>query len=177
METGADPSFVDFVKQQTPIKKAVPAAFESLVSKSLNIPQEEPPDYTGRYNTTLTPEEEAAYGKWVSERSAAAGRDIGQDTYDYDLRGAWQANAESAANGHMPDTYKKPNHPTFSDQSRYHGVDGAQGGTWGKEGDAPPFYPSQHNVKNMGSEELLKYFEQFEKNSPVYMPPSNKVGN
>lgn len=39
---------------------------------------------------------------------------------DYDLRGAFKAGLQpSPENGHWPDTYKKPNHPTFSDQSIY----------------------------------------------------------
>src|SRR5690242_7452603 len=85
----------------------------------------DPNDFSGRYNTQLTPAEEQQFQQWAQ----ASGR--ANDTYDYDLRGAWKSGAATAPNGHLPDTFKKPNHPTFSDQSQYHGIDGYQGGSWG----------------------------------------------
>lgn len=38
---------------------------------------------------------------------------------DYDLRGAFKAGVVPDADGHMPDTFKKPNHPTFSVESEH----------------------------------------------------------
>lgn len=38
---------------------------------------------------------------------------------DYDLRGAFKAGVVPDAQGHMPDTFKKPNHPTFSVESEH----------------------------------------------------------
>jgi hypothetical protein len=81
-------------------------------------------DMTEHYNTELTPEEEGAYQSWAAKH----GRE--RDTYDYDLRGAWKYGLEPDENNHLPDTFKKPNHPTFSDQSIYHGRDGHRGGRW-----------------------------------------------
>jgi len=39
---------------------------------------------------------------------------------------------------HGVDTWKKPNHPTFSNQSKYHGVDGFYGGNWNPDGGYQP---------------------------------------
>lgn len=69
---------------------------------------------TGAWDTALSPDEEPRYQKW-KERYAPD--DSGAD---YDLRGAFKANVTpDPASGHWPDTYKKPNHPTFSDESVY----------------------------------------------------------
>jgi hypothetical protein len=38
---------------------------------------------------------------------------------DYDLRAAHKAGIVPDAQGHMPDTFKKPNHPTFSVESQF----------------------------------------------------------
>ena len=79
-------------------------------------------DFTDRYNTLLSPQQEIAfrqaYPNWRKE------------TYDYDLRGAFLEGLSKDSRGHMSDKYKKPNHPTFSDQSMYHLVDGNIGGRW-----------------------------------------------
>lgn len=81
-------------------------------------------DFSDFYNTKLTDEEEAQYQAWAKK--------IGheRDVYDYDLRGAWKAGAAQTENGHFPDTFKKPNHHTFSEESQY--ADGKRniGGHW-----------------------------------------------
>jgi hypothetical protein len=86
-------------------------------------PEEE--DLTDKYNTPLTPEEEQRYQEWAKQNHRES------DTFDYDMRGAWKEGIQAdPSTGHFPDTYKKPNHPTFSDQSQYHGADGRYGGHW-----------------------------------------------
>lgn len=43
--------------------------------------------------------------------------------YDYDLRGFYKQYGNltpTATNGHLTDSYKKPNHPTFSVGSNYY---------------------------------------------------------
>ncbi len=112
----------------------------------------DPNDFSDRYNTKLTPEEEAEFQKWERAR----------DVYDYDARGAWkelQAGTMSEdARGHLGDKYKKPNHPTFSDQSIYHGADGYYGGHWeqDKDGNTTAFVPG---IANMLSPSALRgYF-------------------
>ena len=65
------------------------------------------------FETVLPADREAAFQEWKARN---APDDSG---YDYDLRGAFAAGAEPAENGHWPDTFKKPWHPTFSDESQY----------------------------------------------------------
>lgn len=67
-----------------------------------------------KFDTQLGPDEETAFQEWKAKN---APKDSG---VDYDLRGAFKAGlTPDAKTGHWPDTYKKPNHPTFSDQSQY----------------------------------------------------------
>lgn len=67
-----------------------------------------------QYDTPLSPAEESAFQKW---KQKWAPDDTGED---YDLRGAFKSGFKpDPKTGHWPDTYKKPNHPTFSDQSIY----------------------------------------------------------
>jgi hypothetical protein len=50
--------------------------------------------------------------------------------HDYDLRGAYEAGVTpNADNGHFPDTFKMPNHPTFSIESKYY-KPGLPAGRW-----------------------------------------------
>jgi hypothetical protein len=50
---------------------------------------------------------------------------------DYDLRGAFDAGVLPDASGHWPDTFKRPNHPTFSNESIFaFGVNESKAGRW-----------------------------------------------
>jgi len=71
------------------------------------------PPTLGPYDTKLPPAEEQKFQTWKAKNAPT---DSGAD---YDLRGAYKAGLNPAANGHWPDTYKKPNHPTFSNESIY----------------------------------------------------------
>jgi hypothetical protein len=69
-----------------------------------------------------------AYQKW----KANLPREL-QYEGDYDLRGFYKQNPDfSASPGqHMTDEFKLPNHPTFSDESRFYSPNTAQmGGHW-----------------------------------------------
>jgi hypothetical protein len=120
--------------------------------------------FSGRFNTALSPVQEQKFLAWAR----STGR-IG-DTEDYDLRGAWKAGVRPAANGHLPDTYKKPNHPTFSQESQY-SPPGQTGGQWIQ---APNgkwiFMASPLNMNNMGPGGLLDYFAQREPDSIPVLP-------
>ena len=48
---------------------------------------------------------------------------------DYNMAAAKASGFGSNGNGHYPDTFKKPNHPTFSDESIYHS-EATLGGRW-----------------------------------------------
>jgi len=71
------------------------------------------------YRTPMNPQQEASYQMYRSNLG-----DQGNDT-NYDLRGYWLNNVYMKNNGehikgeHFDDMYKKPNHPTFSDESQY----------------------------------------------------------
>lgn len=71
---------------------------------------------TGRssFDTPLPPDRQQAFQAW---RNANVNpQDSGGD---YDFQGAYLAGLTPSANGHWVDTFKKPNEPTFSNQSQY----------------------------------------------------------
>ena len=125
-------------------------------------------DFSDKYNTQLSPEDEKKYQSWANRIGKS------NDTFDYDLRGAWKeinsGRMSSSNNGHLSDRYKKPNHPTFSDESIYNGVDGYQGGQWSvdKSG-STVFTPSKHNLNNLSLEKLKQYFSQYEPDAKLFL--------
>jgi hypothetical protein len=124
--------------------------------------------YDKDYNTRLSPKLEEEYKKVFKP----------EDSTDYDMRGWFfeqfmnnplvipSPNKEGA---HYPDTYKKPNHPTFSMDSRYNGVNGNYGGVWGEEEGKDTFKPSSTNLKNLGKEGLQDYFKRVEPNAKLLL--------
>ena len=88
--------------------------------------------YRKKFNTKLEPDLEKEYKNFTADESIRRGRDITMDEGAYDVRGAWkelgQSNAKFAP-GHGTDRYKKPNHPTFSDESIYANKKNP-GGSW-----------------------------------------------
>jgi len=85
------------------------------------------------YDTQLTPEEENRFAVW---KANYAPKDSGAD---YDLRGAFKAGlTPDPQTGHWPDTFKKPNHPTFSDQSIYASAAPEKAGHWEGDKYVPP---------------------------------------
>lgn len=91
-------------------------------------------------------------------------------TEDYDLPGVWLEKlgkpdryVPSAQNGHLSDYGKKPNHITFSDESKWHdpSIPERTGGHWERiAGDNPRFWPGPGNKAT--DEELEAYFEKYE---------------
>ncbi len=81
----------------------------------LNDQRFNPPALTHpSFETPLTTSEEAKFKTW---KQKYAPNDSGED---YDLRGAFKAGlTPDPETGHWPDTFKKPNHPTFSNESQY----------------------------------------------------------
>lgn len=74
--------------------------------------------------------------RWKNEILRHKGIKVDEDnTYDYE--GYFNDNPEKAwrmlekdAKEHFPDTYKTPNHPTYSDESRYSMPPNIEGGHW-----------------------------------------------
>ena len=118
------------------------------------------------YDTPLTADQEAKYQKWRATLPKPL-----QYEGDYDLRGYW-LDPETVKDGikdgqHFTDTYKKPNHPTFSVESKYAvGADLARAGRWEGEKFIPPrgMYPGSLN--NPGNVEKRKERRQGEVDSP-----------
>lgn len=122
-------------------------------------------DETNGFNTELTQGAERAYQRWPGQSG-----DSGQD---YDLRGAFSEGADRDANGHLPDTYKKPNHPTFSNESIYakygnpgHWVGGKFFQPGGQEG---PFQ-EQPGIPSGVPQWLTKYMSEQPPTDPYHVP-------
>lgn len=82
-----------------------------------------------RFNTVLSPDEEPKFQAWKATLPPTMAKDSG---FDYDYRGAFKAGLtpDPTQDFHLPDTFKKPNHPTFSDQSQYAAIMPERAGKW-----------------------------------------------
>jgi hypothetical protein len=98
------------------------------------------------YQTVLTPEERKQYDSWKSKLPKRL-----QHEGDYDLAGFWKENPKSSFSGdkvHLTDKYKKPNHPTFSDESKYFNDKTKKyAGKWEETSDAWIYMPYDNTVK------------------------------
>lgn len=138
------------------------------VSQAFMAPQ--PGDLSGQFNTQLSPEDEARFQQWLKQ----SGRT--RDLYDYDLRGAWKSDAKAAANGHLPDTWKKPNHPTFSQESIYSNAS-SPGGQWRDAGNGKwVYWASDANLQYRNAPTLANYFARVEPDSSVILPSTYRMG-
>lgn len=124
-------------------------------------------DMTGQYNTLLAPAEEADFLKAYPDS---------RDWRDYDMRGAFKQGIQPGENGHFPDTFKKPNHPTFSNESVYHGKDGNFGGSWMQQGEGWQFTPGPTNLKLHGIDGLNSYLQQSDPTVTLVQPPVEAMG-
>lgn len=100
-----------------------------MSNKELDQWEVEPSTGTG---IEVSLKKESTYEDW---KAKYAPNDSGED---YDLKGAFKAGVVPDANGHMPDTFKLPNHPTFSDESMYAKDHPDQAGYWWGDTFIPP---------------------------------------
>jgi len=116
------------------------------------------------YETSLSPEQEQGYQTW---KSKVAPKDSGQD---FDWRGAYLADLKPDSRGHYYDTYKKPNHPTFSTGSVYSTPE-HMGGVWAKDPAGKDTYtPSGWMMKDKNRIDSLKqYMAKAEPNAILIM--------
>ena len=125
---------------------------------------------SANYNTKLSPLQELAF-MLAAQKAHRLG-----DLTNYDLRGAWLADPKSISSlGHLTDEFKKPNHPTFSADSKYSSV-ANPGGNWvaGKN-KSWTFVPSKKMISSAGG--LAPFNRNFNaseqgQNSGVVIPPS-----
>ena len=115
------------------------------------------------FNTPIPANSQKEFEKWLTPKRA-------KDYQDYDVQGFFLSGAGTSANGHGTDLFKKPNHPTFSNESMYHSPGIYEGGTWGKG----VFNATPHNVNMHGEEGLKNYFKTREKDINLNLPtPQN----
>lgn len=116
------------------------------------------------------------YQDWLSKNNLKD-----KDRFDYDIQGAYMAGINPSENGHLPDTFKKPNHPTFSEESMYHGATETykddpdyitEGGYWEKDGSKWNFTPGKSNLDHHSTQDLIDYFKKYEPDSRLILPGS-----
>lgn len=116
------------------------------------------------YDTPLTPEQEQAFLQWQGKLPANL-----RGNEDYDISGAFAGGAQ-VQNGHLPDTYKKPNHMTFSEESQYSTPE-QPGGRWVEDGKGGwVFWAGEGNMMNHPVSELADYFAAQEPGNPLVLP-------
>lgn len=136
--------------------------------------------FKNRFNTPLTSEEEKAFVAWAKENK----KNPDNETIDYDLRGLWKSGGKFGDSGHATDRYKKPNHPTFSEESMYHDTPTPSGGRyiggkWTHPADDArgTFTPSMEMLDTTHPSSMLKgYFNKYEPEYDLVLPESKKDG-
>ena len=125
----------------------VSKSFSQSVAKDNSLPAEQ---VLGEYDTKLNPDEETQYQKWRQTLPKNL-----QYEGDYDLRGYWkdpETTKEAVEGDHFIDKYKKPNHPTFSNESQYAvGENAKKAGRWEGEKYIPA---SQKRGITMSADEM-----------------------
>jgi len=147
---------------------------------SLPAPKQPSENYFyNNFNTNLTPSEQKKFNDWVDKASKVRGYNMHEDKLNYDLQGYWKNIGKNSpvGKGHFVDTYKKPNHPTFSNQSQYSGTPNPQGGifkggTWTQSADGQWSYmPSPEMLTHTESlQGLRQYMKQVEPDSKLILP-------
>ena len=131
----------------------------------------------GAFDTKLSDEDEVHFQSWLTEQSAQLGRDLRNDLPDYDVRAQFQqmkaAGDLNIKPGHGSDIGKKPNHPTFSDESK-HSTPEHPGGHWRDQGNDDWSYvpsPQMMAEPEHSPEEMAAYFKEAEPTTPIQSPP------
>lgn len=153
---------------------------DSALSSVVSPVTSDPYDYNGQYNTSLPPALEMQFQQWLRQSGRQG------DMYNYDIRGAWLAATQGhpetqwlvgvgrpETRGHLPDTWKKPNHPTFSSGSQYQSP-GVTGGEWQPQNAEATRWNYLASPQNMRMQEypnaLAEYFQQVEQGNSLAVP-------
>jgi hypothetical protein len=114
--------------------------------------------FRNKYNTQLKSKEQKQFDSWADKESKRQGRDILMDMGAYDVTGFWKSGdyKRMDSDNHGSDKWKKPNHPTFSNQSKYHGTDGWYGGNWT---DKAGYQPSKQTLETYGPDYYNEMFQ------------------
>lgn len=120
-------------------------------------------DLTDQYNTQLSEKDEKKFQEWVYGTGRV------RDLYDYDLRGAWKEMQNGSMSederGHLGDKYKKPNHPTFSNESIYAAAEPNRAGTWSRNSRGVVTFTTNSGVTMSEAQYLRRYFQFAEPNT------------
>lgn len=119
---------------------------------------------TDKYNTSIPANRIAEYQAWVNSLPQQL-----RGTNDYDLQGAFLGMAQQSGNAHLPDTWKKPSHMTFSSGSIYSTPEN-MGGNWVRGDKGWVFYASPANLNYNSAKDLNDYFKANEKDSTLVLP-------
>ena len=103
--------------------------------------------FSDRFNTRLSKKDRPNFELWSitpNQDNRIPLNDIGA----YDVQGYWKDYIKKGINpndvdNHGPDTYKKPNHPTFSNESKYSNIRW-EGGSWEENGAYNPSDFTKH---------------------------------
>lgn len=139
------------------------------------------PDYTTEFNTQLDPRQEDYFQMWLRSQSKLMKRNIANDMYDYDLRGWWLKNhaktdrlGPALTGGHLTDQWKKPNHPTFSEESMYSNTE-HPGGKWQEVGGKWSYTPSAEMLSGPYTyKEMQDYFSKYEPAATLNNPSQQR---
>lgn len=152
-----------------PIKLLQVSVTDKIREESLRDPSLK---YVSNYNTGLTQQEYNEFYKWANDRYKGQ-ENILYEMGAYDLQGAWKDIKDGKIQfdpqtGHLPDTYKKPNHITFSEHSKYHDGKTFIGGKWIEDKNKRWSYePSPQVLELYGKDYLKDYFNKYEPDSDL----------
>lgn len=111
-------------------------------------------DPANHLNTMLDEKDEEKFQDWFQQEKDNGNIPEVDVGIDYDYRGYWKTYAskgrDARVNGHYPDMFKKPNHPTFSTDSIWANTEfKGFAGTWGKDGYVPAEvqYPRENQLR------------------------------
>jgi hypothetical protein len=129
--------------------------------------------YLDKFNTPLTDKEKKEFDTWVAKESKRQGRNIMMDKGAYDIQGFWKSGdyKNMDKDNHGTDDWKKPNHPTFSNESKYHGINGFYGGNWTENGG---YQPSKQTLELYGPDYYNWMFGK-EPNRPEHLDLSRFI--
>ena len=106
--------------------------------------------FKNKYNTELSDEEMKDFLLWATNwKDPNTGRKVNMmDEGAYDVRGYWKSGdwKDTDSRGHGSDKWKKPNHPTFSEESIYSKQKGGSEFDGGVSMDNGAFIPGYHNM-------------------------------
>lgn len=147
------------MKSVKPLGEKIP---KSQLGGTIPIKQ----DHTA-YKHNVEAEPDHGYTKWLNTLPERL-----RETNDYDLKGYFDkyGAVNLIGDAHLTDEFKKPNHVTFSKESKYSSNE-TPGGEWRQSSDKKwEFVPSPWNLKNVGLDSLQTYFKEHEPSSRLVLP-------